>query len=616
MKAYLPLVLLAMAGGLGFALGLGGASVLAALTAMFCFMAAFGGTLAADLRLLAWFGPLLVVVVGVVRLLSSAQAWPVIGLVTLIVFAAGLVPVLGPRYQTVGLGLGMATVFGYGFPATGAATAAWQAFAAPAVGVAVVVGWRAALGAADPGGPLRTALAESLTGQGLTSMEQTVRTWLADRPRRWTEGVLNGTRRYRVAVDVLADRGRRMDEAAGADVDRLLAAGRAEAERLAEAVRARSAPPQLGRVRRVAPGRPLPGDSAALVTTMWQGLEQVEAANLDRDQARVDYPSSLARDALFDGLRGGLSWNSSQLRHAVRCALGMLAALLVAHVGFPGNPLVMVFLLSTFMIMQPAWRASVAKAWQRVAGTLLGAAALALVVWLAQPPEAALVGIGVAALLVGFYFQQSRPIVFNACTVLMGVAMNASMRHLDLRQTMLEYLLLIAIAVVIGLLFGFGVVPGVRELKPAERFAEGVESARALLVATSAGLARGVAEWPALRSVFRAAASAEQNLAGGPEVGAERDPGPRRAEEDAAEGLRGLRVACTALLLRAPTGGPLAEPVRRTAEWLDPSADPERPLLELAEVATRLDPEQRLLLNGIVADVLVVRRAAPALADV
>src|SRR5882672_5269761 len=104
------LVVIAAAAGLGVLVGLGGAAVLAALSAMFCMMAAFGGTLRADLRLLAWFGPLLIVV-------------------------------LGTRFITVGMGLGMASTFACGFQLGGPFTLV-QDFAGPAVAVVVVVAVR------------------------------------------------------------------------------------------------------------------------------------------------------------------------------------------------------------------------------------------------------------------------------------------------------------------------------------------------------------------------------------------------------------------------------------------------------------------------------------------
>jgi hypothetical protein len=49
----LPILLIVLTAGLGFVVGLGSAAVLAGLTAMFCMMAAFGGTLTADPQLLA-----------------------------------------------------------------------------------------------------------------------------------------------------------------------------------------------------------------------------------------------------------------------------------------------------------------------------------------------------------------------------------------------------------------------------------------------------------------------------------------------------------------------------------------------------------------------------------
>ena len=98
--AALRLVVIAVTAGLRVLVGLGAAAVLAALSAMFWLMASFGGTLRADLRLLAWFGPLLVVAVGGLKSLAAVAPW-LIAMVVLIVLGVGLLPVLGARFITV-----------------------------------------------------------------------------------------------------------------------------------------------------------------------------------------------------------------------------------------------------------------------------------------------------------------------------------------------------------------------------------------------------------------------------------------------------------------------------------------------------------------------------------
>ena len=134
---------------------------------------------------------------------------------------------------------------------------------------------------------------------------------------------------------------------------------------------------------------------------------------------------------------GTLSWRSTQLRHAVRCAFGVLVALVVASLR-PGDPLTVPFLMTTFAIMQPEWRDTLAKAVQRVVGVLAGAVVLAAVIRFL--PTSALVPVAVLALLVGFWFMRSRPVVFNGCIVLMSVGLNATTRQLDPADVLVEYL--------------------------------------------------------------------------------------------------------------------------------------------------------------------------------
>ncbi|MDT7675522.1 MAG: hypothetical protein QOD82_3424, partial [Pseudonocardiales bacterium] len=411
MKQLMPIGIIILVGGLGFLVGLGSLAILAGLTAMFCLMAAFGGSLAADLRLLAWFGPVLVLAVGVPRLLGEFSQWAAVALLVVIVFLVCLVPVLGPRYVTVGMGLGMAAVFSYGLKSIGVGSVV-QIFGAPALAFVVVLALRVVSGARDPSAPLRTAFADALTAGTGTAQENATRLWFADRPRRWTSGVMNGIFRYRNAAEVLNSRRRLLTGPVGDDIEQLLDAASAEAARLAEAIRPKEPPEPLDPVRRRESRIRLPGATRQLVTSMWQGLELVQASTADRDASRLDMPPGMGRDWLLTAVRGAFDWHSVQLRHAIRCALGMLVALVVASF-LPGNPFVVAFLLATFAIMQPQWQDTLTKAWQRVAGALAGAAALALALWLLELPQAVLVAVGIVSLLVGFYYMQSKPVLGN-----------------------------------------------------------------------------------------------------------------------------------------------------------------------------------------------------------
>jgi len=609
--AALMLVVIAVAAGLGVLVGLGAAAVLAALCAMFCLMASFGGTLRADLRLLAWFGPLLVVVVGGLKALAAVAPWPAIALVVLIVFGVGLLPVLGTRFITVGMGLGMASTFACGFQLAGPFTLG-QDFAAPAIAVVVVLAVRTLLGLKDPDAAMRTALAGVLTGGPGAAGDNAMAQWRADGPRAWTTGVLAGILRYHNAVRVLTTRRGQLSGPAVAELDQVLAAANEDAQRLAGEVSARNAPDPVGRVRRVEPRISLPGATRELVTSVWLGLEAIQAAAAHRDRTEVAMPAYFGRDQWETSLRGALNWDSAQLRHAVRCALGMLLALSLSML-WASSPLRLSFLLAVFAIMQPQLQDSIRVARQRAYGALAGAAALALLIVLVELPQTALVPIGIGAMLVGMlFFMQRNPVVFNACTVLMSVGLNVNTRHLELRTTLLEYLGMMALAVAIALVFGFVAVPGIPKPNVATRFNDAVRDARELVHEVAATLINRNLDPMALRPRFRAATGAHQNLRATDSVSPEPSAEQQLAAERASEALQGLSASMSALLMRASASAPLADAVAEVALQLDPHipADPARVDGKLPAV---IDPEQRLLVDTMIASTLTVAQSAPIL---
>ncbi|WP_370935990.1 FUSC family protein [Amycolatopsis sp. cg13] len=596
------LVVVGGTAGLGVALGLGGTAMLAGLTALFCFIAATGGPLRPDLWLLAAFAPAVVLGGAGPRLLGEVSPVASIALLVLVVFAAAVVPALGLRYVTVGLGLGMASVFGYGFQLSGAASPV-QIISAPALAVGVVFVLRLLMGLRDPGKPTRTALADALAGPDRASAERAVRLWVTDRPRAWQARVLAGGARYHGTAALLRDRLRAFDEEQAAAVSRVLDAADEQVAALAEAVRAKtvSDPPEI---ERLDPDVALPGDTSALLDEAWAGLFAIREAVLNRDESIVDFPRHLVREALRREATGVFSWRSAQLRHAVRCALGMLVAAVIATFR-PGDPLTVSFLMTTFALMQPEWRDTLAKAWQRAAGAVAGAVVLAVALWLLPP--GALLPLGIVALLVGFPFMQVKPMVFNGCMVLMSVGMNATTRHLDAVSVLVEYLLLVALAVVIGLLFGFAAVPGVPKPSVAQRFSDALSETGELLASVAERL-RGGGGRREVGLRFRAAARTHQDLLS-PEPGS-REPSPeqREALEDAGQGLRGLAASAGALLQRDEQSPTMASFASAAADALAGSGElPPRP----ADV----DEEERLLADLVRADLLRVHRGAEVLAN-
>ncbi|WP_414938107.1 FUSC family protein [Amycolatopsis sp. cmx-11-51] len=589
------LVVLGGVSGLGFLLGLGNAAVLAALTALFCLIAAVGGPLWADLRLLAWFAPAVILAVGVPRLLGEVSQWAAISLLVVIVVVAGLLPVLGPRFVTVGLGLGMASLFGYGFQLTGTASAG-QILGAPALAVGVVLLLRVLIGAKDPAKPTREALAEALAAGTSDTQERAARLWLADRPQRWTAGVLGGTFRHRAAAGLLEIRRKRLDsEEIGVTLD----AAKEEAVRLADAVRNPAAPDEVEPVRRKEPAE-LPGATAGLVTALWDSLETIRTAATERDKSRVDVPKGLRKELRRIELSGAFSWRSAQFRHALRCGLGVALALVVASFR-PGDPLTVSFLLGTFAIMQPEWHDSLGKAWQRIGGSLGGAVVLALVLWLL--PQGFLLPVGLVALLGGFSVMRTRPTIFNGCMVLMSVGVNATTKHLDPRYVLVEYLLLMVLAGAIALLFGFAAIPGVPKPGAAERFDTAVDATRTLLGSVGRKLRGDDVDPRTLGREFRGATVAQHGLLAAEPGTKEPAPGQRGALEKTAEALRGLSVTASSLLLRPGSTG-VADAVDEAARALGTEEATEIP------VPSDADEEQRLVLDTIVAEVVAVGEVA------
>ncbi|MET0134378.1 MAG: FUSC family protein [Kibdelosporangium sp.] len=574
------LVVVGGTAGLGTLLGLGNATILAGLTALFCFMAANGGPLRPDLKILAGFAPAVVVAGAAPRLLAEVSQAAAITLLVVIVFGACLVPALGPRFGTVGLGLGMTAVLGYGFLLTGAASAG-QIIGAPALAVAATLVLRLLMGVKDPDRPTRAALADALTDG---SAEQAVRLWISDRPKVWQTKVLTAGARFRSATAVLADRKRVLDADRAAALRRTLDSAMAQMTGLAGAVRAKSTPDDLPEIE------PAAHTGQYLEDDLWDSLRAVRGAVIERDDSVMDTQPHVLRAALWWEVTGALSWRSAQLRHALRCALGVLVALLVAR-SRPGDPLTMSFLMATFAIMQPQWRDTLSRASERVLGSLAGAAVLAILIWLL--PQSTLLPVALAAMLVGFSVMQSQPLIFNACLVLMTVGMYTAAHGFDPAGLVIEYVVAMALAVAIGLLFGFAAIPGVRRTSR-QRFDDAEKATKDLLDAVADRAGRSEL---ALR--LRTAARSYQDLV----VPGNRKPTDARAQaiDEAEEGFRGLATSTLTMVGR---------------DMRDLAREAARALGEGNEITTQpQDDEQRLVTDMVTADLLRVRCARAILTE-
>lgn len=353
-------VVVVMGGAIGIAAGLGaGAStIIAGFTAIFFTLGAGGGSLRADLRKAAWYGPLTALSASVPRLLAEESRTAALALVCVIIFVAGLLPVLGSNYTQAGLGLGLATVLGFALQAEVGSPG--QTVGAAFLGVGFVVVLRILLKVRDPSDVTRERAAATLT-EVYPDFEQAYMMWLRDRPVRWIGETLQLAVGYRTLRSAMNS-----DDAAVADH---------RAAEVAAAVTARK-PEGCRSGAGTTPDGPHPG--AALGRAL-RALDRVEATARSRDGSLVGDAASTRRAFALASVRAALTWRSQTLRHALRTAVGVLLTFLVAWatVG-PRDPLVTSMATASFAILQNSWSQSLFKAKQRLLGVAGGAALMAL----------------------------------------------------------------------------------------------------------------------------------------------------------------------------------------------------------------------------------------------
>ncbi|MEO6998817.1 MAG: hypothetical protein ABI112_12105 [Terracoccus sp.] len=462
------IVIVVMGGAILIAatLGLGASTIIAGFTAIFFTLGVGGGSLRADLRKVAWYGPLTALSASVPRILAEYSHGAALALVCVIIFVAGLLPVLGRNYAQAGLGLGIATVLGFALQADIGSPG--QTVAAAFVGVGFVVVLRILLKMRDPSDVTRQLVAATLT-DAEPAFEQAYTMWLRDQPVRWLGDTLRVSVGYRTLRSVLHD-----DDGVAADL---------RAAEVAAVVAARDPEPPPS-------GTDHPSDDespgAGALDRALRALDRIETTAQTRDTAWVPDAAPTRRAFARASVRSALTWRSQILRHALRTAVGVLLTFLVAWatVG-PRDPLVTSMATASFAMLQISWSQSLFKAKQRLLGVTGGAAVMAVALWLL--PGSWLLPFSLFAALTGLWLIASNQVLSIGSFVVVSVGMNVVSRGLDPTRTLVEYLLLLFAGVVIGLLLGFAVVPHLRPDRVKERVRRATETTTELL--------RGVARW-------------------------------------------------------------------------------------------------------------------------
>ena len=457
------IVVLVMGGAMLIAAqaGAGPGFIIAGFTAIFFTLGIGGGSLRADLRKAAWYGPLTALSASLPRIIAEYDRTTALILVCIVIFVAGLLPALGRNYAQAGLGLGIATVLGFSLQADVGSPG--QTVGAAFIGVAFVVGLRILLKFRDPSDVTRELAAGTLT-QDDPGFEQAYTMWLRDRSVRWIDEVLRTSVGYRMAYGALS-----ADETAVAD-------DRAD-EVAALVVLLEPHVPTESELQHADPDEPEPelesGGYGDALTYALEALDRVEAAARRRDTTVVADATATRRAFARASLRAVLTWRSQTLRHALRTAIGVLLTFVVAWIAVgPKDPLVTSMATAAFAILQISWTRSLFKAKERLIGVSGGAVVMALALWLLPP--AWMLPFALLAAFSGLWFTASSQVLSIGSFVVVSVGLNVAGRGLDPTRTLLEYIALLFTGVLIGLLFGFAVVPHV---KP-DRICDRVEQTR------------------------------------------------------------------------------------------------------------------------------------------
>ncbi|MCI9889518.1 hypothetical protein JT358_13780 [Micrococcales bacterium 31B] len=576
-------------------LGTGSLAIMSGLIAVFTLMALSGGALLADLKLAAALGPLIAAGTIGPRLLSEVSRPGAIAALTVMLFLAALLPLRGSRFTVSGVGLGMASLFAYGYPALGGAGHS-QVVTASLTGIVTAVLVRIARGLRDPSGGARARVADLLdTSQ--PSTPDAYELWLSNGRRQWLQECLQGASRYRLALKSAAVAERKLGthhDAQQASSQAALDAVRERAAGIAARVRLPQATPRAEPLDLDldALPRPLP----ALIRGALEALAQIDAATASRDRTRVPAAAGDQRALEKVVSRRGLHWRSTYVRHALRVALGMALMLVLVTRLPPGDSLAITSLMMTFGILQVSWRATLAKAKDRVIGLIGGGIAATLIVLLLPPST--YVYIAGAAVLAGLWFVPTSPKLGYALFVVVSIEMGTSLRGRDPFSLLGEYVLLTVAAVVIGVVVGFAVVPGHKPLPLAERVRAALDHTSATCAALALGHRRTSPEL--MREAHQAAETLDLLPTGRENLSEEQSA---RLEDLTRSLVDLLTVAVT--LGGSPTDnrhamGSVTRALRNEPDPAHDDAPPGEPGLPLADIAHELALEARAAADDLV----------------
>ncbi|GGM43852.1 hypothetical protein GCM10012275_13590 [Longimycelium tulufanense] len=473
------LAVTAVATGTAAAFGLAEITAIAGLGTMFGLMAGVGGSLRADLKLLSWCGPLLVLALAAGPAVDELPALA-IAVPTVAVLGAAFAPLLGWRLELAVGAFLTATVLA---SATGIGTglSILVRLAAAALGVAFAVVLRIVFGGRDPSANTRTAVSEALTSQDPHTLPQAIKVWRSAGGEPWLGEALAGVSAVRTAR---AELGARVLTAPPQVGERLRIA-LVEADRvisqLALAVRARSTRTlpmldlllqQLEWVRLASP----PADVVRQLDSLTTGLRRVRNSLTTRVTGTTETaPRGARRRILGEELRALLVPQSALLRHALRSTVAVLVGASIAV--WQHNPQASILVITIFAVLRPSRRDSVSVALQRAAWTFVAVGFAAAIG--AVTPGPILVAAFVVLGVVGFPVLQRNHTALTALLTALVVVLRGVDHRSPLIDIVINFLTSAAIGATLALAVGYLTLPRPRA-GLLERVHNAVESVRGL----------------------------------------------------------------------------------------------------------------------------------------
>lgn len=425
--------------------GAGAVAMIAMMVSLFTFISIIGGSLLADMKTAAVVAPLIFAAATLPRLVSefNAIAGAVVACVFMLVVV--LLPLHDERLGNARMSCGMAVIFSYAMALSDEFNAE-QFVVAIAVAVIWPVVLRLIIGARDPDKATRESIA-SLFDNGEPDLEDALHAWLLGGRKLWQAKVISAACRSRGGIHML----RLLGEPDG-HYDNIIAQYAHAAAQVADQVRAKT--PDANRQLNL-PETHLEGEASRVANQAADGLAEANEAAATRPAGTTTRPSreSLRATAGKPLLRE----RKVQIRHAIRTFIGMsiMIALTTALLA-PGGSLKASALLCTFAILQSSWHATLAKSKTRIIGVSVGMIASAVLT--AVLPAHALLPVAMICMLLGMWFMLSRPTLAYFFMAIMSIGMAVGTRGVDPAAYIVEYLIVIVAAILVGVVGGFVLV--------------------------------------------------------------------------------------------------------------------------------------------------------------